>query len=489
MPPHPDGTNRIRKHAPEFVRVTLAAALAIWAAQSLNARAETMPTTHNAAGQIAPELKQPAERLDQTAAKTVLPDSQLLGQIIERKKQFAKIDALVEQGQLTELPPPSESIIGDAGGIRSDLAKHGIGFNILNMTTFANNYLDHDRHNPQAYGGERPTYSSNLLAGITYDLGQVGLENGQLIFGVGSYYSSWDEVNPSSKFSYSRIAYYQSLWDKTVEFKIGVLPNDLEFIGPFTGGTLVGGTQGLQAVIPFQVGLSHAPVSSAAANVTLNLGHFYNKFGVQRSISPDGMRPEIDRHLGELDLHVDNAGALYIDELGYKRASTPGTPYAWLRAGYIHNTSEYTQFLSNERSHDNYAGYVLGDYQFHQFDSAIASRGLYAGFTWMSAPEDRNLFDLYYGFRVFAKGPLDSRPFDMVMLEYGYTSYSDDANKKLDAFDVSNADDSKSTTLAYNMRVAAGTYVRAGLSYVENPAFSPDVKDALNLQASFTLFF
>ncbi|MNL37526.1 hypothetical protein D3C87_1596760 [compost metagenome] len=54
---------------------------------------------------------------------------------------------------------------------------------------------------------------------------------------------------------------------------------------------------------------------------------------------------------------------------------------------------------------------------------------------------------------------------------------------------MSNADDSKSTTLAYNMRVAAGTYVRAGLSYVEHPAFSPDVKDALNLQASFTLFF
>jgi porin len=77
----------------------------------------------------------------------------------------------------------------------------------------------------------------------------------------------------------------------------------------------------------------------------------------------------------------------------------------------------------------------------------------------------------------------------MVMLEYGYTSYSDDANKKLDTFHVSNADDSKSTTLAYNMRVAAGTYVRAGLSYVEHPAFSPDVKDALNLQASFTLFF
>ncbi|AKV07949.1 porin [Pseudomonas fluorescens NCIMB 11764] len=489
MRPHQNGTNRIRKHAPEFVRVTLAALLAIWAAHSMNARAETNPTPQNVVGQVAPELKQPAKSLDQAATEKNLPDSQLLGHIIERKKQFAKIDALVEHGQLTELPPPSESILGDAGGLRSDLADYGIGFNMLNMTTFANNYLDHDRHKPQAYGGERPTYSSNLLLGFTYDLGQVGLDNGQFIFGVGSYYSSWDEVNPSSKFSYTRIAYYQSLWDKTVEFKIGVLPNDLEFIGPFTGGTLVGGTQGLQAVIPFQVGLSHAPVSSPAANFTLNYGNFYNKFGVQRSISPDGMGPEIDRHAGELDLHVDHAGALYIDELGYKRASAPGTPYAWLRAGYIHNTSEYTQFLSNERSDDNYAGYVLGDYQFYQFDSAIASRGLYAGFTWMTAPEDRNLFDLYYGLRVFAKGPLDSRPFDMVMLEYGYTSYSDDANKKLDTLHVSNADDSKSTTLAYNMRVAAGTYVRAGLSYVEHPAFSPDVKDALNLQASFTLFF
>jgi porin len=489
MRPNPNGANRVRERAPEFIRVTLAASLAIWAAHSLNARAETPPLHQNLAGLVAPELKLPVQFIEPTVAEKTLPDSQLLGHIIERKKQFAKIDALVEHGQLTELPPPSESILGDAGGLRSDLAEHGIGFNILDMSNFTNNYTDHDRHNPQAYSGERPTYSTNLVAGITYDLGRVGLDNGQFILGVGSFYSSWDEVNPSSKFSYTRIAYYQSLWDKTVEFKIGVLPNDLEYIGPFTGGTLVGGTQGLQALIPYQVGLSHAPISSPAANVTLNLGNFYNKFGVQRSISPDGMGTEIDRHLGELDLHADHAGTLYIDEFGFKRNATPGTAYAWLRAGYIYNRSQYTQFLSNERSDNNYAGYVLGDYQFYQFNSAIASRGLYAGFTWMSAPEDRNLFNLYYGLRVFAKGPFDSRPFDMLTLEYGYTSYSDDANKKLDAFHVSNADDSKSTTLAYNMRVASGVYVRTGLSYVEHPAFSPDVKDALNLQASMTLFF
>ena len=339
--------------------MTLATALAIWATHSLNARAETSLAQQRSVAQVAPELKQPLPSIAPATASQALPDSQLLGHILERKKQFAKIDALAEHGQLTELPPPSESIIGDAGGLRSDLAEHGIGFNILSMSTFTNNYKHHGRHRPQAYIGERPTYSSNLVAGFTYDLGRLGLDNGQFIFGVGSYYSSWDEVNPSSPFNFTRIAYYQSLWDKTVEIKIGVLPNDLEYIGPFTGGTLVGGTQGLQAVIPYQVGLSHAPVSSPAANLTLNLGNFYNKFGVQRSISPDGMGAEIDRHLGELDLHADHAGALYIDELGYKRAATPGTPYAWLRAGYIYNTSDYTRFLSNERSDDNHAGYLL----------------------------------------------------------------------------------------------------------------------------------
>lgn len=238
MRPNSIGTNRIRTRAPELVRITLAASLALWAAHSLNARAETTPTHEVLVGQVAPELNQPFPLIDPTVMKKALPDSQLLGQIIERKKQFAKIDALVEHGQLTELPPPSESILGNADGLRNDLADHGIGFNILDMSNFTNNYLDHDRHNPQAYSGERPTYSSNLVAGVTYDLGHVGVENGQFIFGVGSYYSSWDEVNPSSKFSYTRIAYYQSLWDKTVEFKIGVLPNDLEFVGPFTGGTL-----------------------------------------------------------------------------------------------------------------------------------------------------------------------------------------------------------------------------------------------------------
>ncbi len=137
MRPNYRRKNTVRAHAPEFVRITLAACLALWAAHSLNARAETAASEPNPAGQVAPELKQSAATIDPVGAKKALPDSQLLSHIIERKKQFAKIDALVEHGQLTELPPPSESILGDAGGLRSDLADHGIGFSILNMTTFA----------------------------------------------------------------------------------------------------------------------------------------------------------------------------------------------------------------------------------------------------------------------------------------------------------------------------------------------------------------
>src|ERR1700704_1305177 len=80
--------------------------------------------------------------------------------LAERRKRFARIDALSERGLSTKNPIPSDSVFGDIGGIRSALADHGIGIIGLSSNTFYSDLMSPNRKGPQAYSGEKPTFQS-----------------------------------------------------------------------------------------------------------------------------------------------------------------------------------------------------------------------------------------------------------------------------------------------------------------------------------------
>ena len=72
-------------------------------------------------------------------------------------------------------------------------------------------------------------------------------------------------------------------------------------------------------------------------------------------------------------------GVLLVSEVGYHRASSAAAPQAWLRAGYMRNSTRYTNRLTGQQETGNYCAYVLVDYQLRMPDAGNPGRGLYLG--------------------------------------------------------------------------------------------------------------
>ena len=70
-----------------------------------------------------------------------------------------------------------------------------------------------------------------------------------------------------------------------------------------------------------------------------------------------------------------------------------------------------------------------------------------------------------------------------------YTAYSQDTLRDLKAAGKSYWRASDSVTASYTARMARGTYLGLGLSYVNGPSVTPKVPSALTFTAQTSLFF
>jgi hypothetical protein len=71
-------------------------------------------------------------------------------------------------------------------------------------------------------------------------------------------------------------------------------------------------------------------------------------------------------------------------------------PHAWLRAGYMYNSTRYTNRETGRKEPGNSCAYVLVDYQLRMPDPASPARGLFLGGTAMTVPSEPSPYDLYY---------------------------------------------------------------------------------------------
>jgi porin len=411
---------------------------------------------------------------------------------------WAKYEPLRIKGTYMLLPPPAETVDGQAGGLRSALADQGIGYFAYSLNNFTNNTLggiDRAQNHPQQYLGQKVTYSSQNYLFVTYDLSRFGIPDGQIVAGAVGSTSSWIP-GVLDKIGLTTLSYYQTMFDKKVELKFGYLMNSFEFVGNFIAGGLTASVFGPAGNIPFQGGLSTLQNSTPGVNVKWNITDtFYDKIGIQRSSNPDGVVVEAQDNPTSLNFTTPNSGVLYINEFGYRTLATPESSSLWIRSGAAYNTSDYEndQFVGM-RSSDNRFFYLLGDAQIWQPTPVknLAARGLYVGFTAEYAPPDLNTFSQYYELRSYFIGPFASRPSDTVALVLTNSTFS--------YFLVDNARlvgnlahlDSKSATISYNARLSAGVYAGLGVSYVDHPTtvtFTTKTGSALNLLSSLTLFF
>ncbi len=207
------------------------------------------------------------------------------------KAKFDVFETLGEKGWDVPRPSTMDSVAADVGGVRGALARYGIGFLGLGAYTIAADAL-HERHGPQVYNGQRPTFNSTTQLSVSLNLSQYGIPNAQVTAAGAAVATSWKPLGPRET-SLIRLWYFQSFLNDKLEVKIGYNALPVEFLGTFVGGNIVSGTLGPKASIPFQTGEARIPVSAPEAQVRVQgPDRFYVKSAVQRSVDPAGAQAE-----------------------------------------------------------------------------------------------------------------------------------------------------------------------------------------------------
>jgi porin len=406
------------------------------------------------------------------------------------------LDDLAPRGLTLRMPAASDTIVGDAGGIRSALADYGIGVLALSMSNFANNMLPNSAGpggGQQLYNGQKFTYAVSNLIGLTYDLRRYGIPDGQIFVAGQRLDTSWTPFGPD-KLALAGLTYYQTLFNRAMEVKLGYLDGTWDYVGTFIGGQLSQSVFGPSANIPSQGGLNSSITPTPGAEIKFNITpRIYNKLLIQRSVNPDGSVTEATENPSGFRWSTPNSGTLYMDEFGYSQPAAANQPKTWLRAGAGYNTSQFASLKNpGTRAGSNSFYYLLGDRQLWQKNASSGNpaQGLYGGISVMYAPPGLNLFSRYYEARVYAIGPFDSRPQDMLSLVVTNTTwsrYAIDASLQRGSLTHS---DSTAVTLSYSAHLFRGVYASLGIGYVNHPtpiAYTTHTGSALNALGSVIL--
>lgn len=400
------------------------------------------------------------------------------------------------KGIVINLPGPTNTVDLGLGGFRQKIANdYGIGYIGLDTTLFYDNVLRHNHHGTQAYAGQKPTVNHQDLAAVTIDLSRYGIPDGQIVV-EGDYQSdSWNQFGPTT-IDLGTFSYFQSLFNKRVDIKIGLLSNSFEYVGTFTAGSLNGGVFGPQGNLFGETGSSAAPYPTYGANVTVHITrNFYDKFGVSRGTSPLGIVNEHNYNPTGLNLSTKNSGAWVINETGYLRLATPGSPQTWVRTGADYSAGHYVeQDHPRLTGNKNYFLYLLADRQLVQISPkpGQAYRGIYAGFSIEYAPPNLNPFSQYYEARVYGLGLLPHRPFDQMSIVYTNTVFSDFLIERLNSVHQLTHTNSNAITGSYSFQVIHGFYLNGAVAYIDNPTpftYTRTTGSALNLIGGASIYF
>ena len=402
---------------------------------------------------------------------------------------WAKINSLTWQstGLTTKFPPMQDTLFGDAGGWRSDLAKHNIGIEPrINISAISD--FDQNKNAPKhSYVGQGADVQGGTYSlGITYGLADLGLPNSKIVACLQSTGSSVASDPPRGQ-SIGCFSYYQSFFDKRLEFKAGFEPNLYSYVGMFVGGdaTL---TNTVGSIIPVQAGMSDPLDTPPTVNFTLHGDDgLYLRSGVQRSVSPQGRTYEVEHNGFGFKTSMDDAKVMYISEVGIDRAPSTSDKRVWVRVGAIENPTQYNAFKGGQDSNKAYWG--LADYQLTQPNKSMPMHGLYVGATAMYAPPDVNLYTQNYELRTYYYGPFKSRPLDKVTFAVGNNVFSKDAQDSLKARGRDSASKQWSGTVSYAMHLTRGIYLSSAVGYTQHPSFSAGIDDATTFKLGLLFSF
>jgi porin len=399
-----------------------------------------------------------------------------------------RYDGLQPQGTTNPAISTCETVSPDMGKFRRDLAEHGwlIQGGLFVGGTF--DLLHHAAH-PQLYIGQDPTYRANTFITATYDLSRVGFAGAaQLVFNANVQWFSYAGENPTG-FAINSFYISQRFNDGREQLQYGFEELGNQFYGFSLGTSSTTSPAGVGSSIPYEVGFIF---NKTAPEINVRLAspskHFYDRFGVTRSVDPDGPQADWDaNNFWGLKWHIPGAGALFINELGYQLDAEPQQHMMWLRQGVMYNESRFPDFYGGYAG-DNYAYYLVGDYQLVQTSTAQSFRGFYINVKADYAPPDRNVFAGDVGATFYVLGPF-SRPYDALALGYTFNQLSRSFQRMREASGYTAVDFSRNYALSYVYRVGRGIYFSNQLSYTVNPIPSPRQPKALTWMTSLSLSY
>ena len=375
----------------------------------------------------------------------------------------------------------------DLWGLRKELAEHGIGITATSYNGYTYDVLGNNAKK-QVYNGQNPSYNTSVNLYLTYDLTRIGFANDAQLTLAGTWAdATYTPANMRVK-TVSVFAINQSFFNHRVELVYGYISGVRLFYGMALGGNASTAALGPSSVVPFQVGMSATePTPTVNVIVRDESLRFYNSTALTRSVSPQGIQKDIDLNPSGLRLKVPEARALLINEVGYKQATSATTNAMWLRAGAMYNTSHYTEFLSGEKSDNNYGGYLAGTVQISKpFNDA---RGWYLDSKLDYSPDSVNAINKAFQVSAFNIGPFASRPADMAAVGLTKSYYSQDLRKATTRYGLEAAPYTLAVTTSYAARLFPGVYLISGLTYTKNPVFTPLHSDALLLQETLNFLF
>jgi porin len=324
---------------------------------------------------------------------------------------------------------------------------------------------------------------------LAADLHQLHLKHAQFYLGGVWNWVSWNPAGPKSVQLWA-LYFYKAFGEDRLELKAGYIANNMNFVGLFVGGSTATGAQGVYAVLPYETGMSFFPLTAPSFNVRFRgPKNSYIKTAAQRSIDPTGGPAEIARNHTGFRFIPHGDKLLLINEGGYLRTASADAHGAWFRAGYIYNTTLYKNEATGKSESGNYCAYALMDYQLLKPSREHPKQGLYAGGSFMTVPETMNPYARYYELRLYKEAPVRSRPDDVLSVVASRTGYSKIFTDNLVSEGKTVWRAGTTVTGSYSLRASRGNYVSLGLSYVEGPAITLRVPNALNFIANWTLFF
>lgn len=444
-------------------------------------------------------------------------------------------------------PPPESSferfckqdyLLGDWGGLRTDLSKHGVDFEFFYGASFPDNLAGGLQHDTIYQGALLMTLDldSEKLVGYpggSFHVGSIWL-NGQKPFSD-QYVGDLNKVNlldfPNS-FRLWDVWYQQKFLRDQLSLKVGDMAVDEDFIVPdyynslasinllnqtFFYPTMAFDVYDIPGLPPQHHGLPSTPFSAPGARLRWDpVPQVYAQAAVYGG-DPDQSDSGTHFNLSE------SQGALCYYEVGYRlnqQKSDPGLGGSYKLGGWYHTGNfddVYSGVFSEALQAGGVAGFPVGvhggDYGWYLLAEQQlyrqlgkddpAQQGLVGFFRLSGAPADRNLAQFGVDGGLVYKGLVPKRNWDTLSLGASYLEISEDirrAQRDVDAMATAAgtpapfpklADYEGVLELSYKAQLTAWWTVQPSLQRVFHPGgrVSGDIPDAWVFILQTTLRF